>query len=211
MKGLQKAGGVSALLLAASFVLLIVANVVIPPSLGITEQADWGNPAKLSAVVSASRIIGLIQILFAVAFTLTAPGLNDQLQERSPNLMRIATASGLGGAVLFLATGMFNFAAPAALASLYAQNPAAVTTADLAVVGGVATGLITAAIFAAGWWALLASWAGLQGGLPKILSYLGLLFGALAILTFAIPPFNPLGALFGIVWSAWLGIVLWRS
>jgi len=211
MKGLQKTAGVGALLLAASFVLLIVANVVIPPSLGITEQADWGNPAKLSAVASASRIIGLIQILFAVAFTLTAPGLNDWLQERSPNLMRIATASGLGGAVLFLATGMFNFAAPPALASLYTQNPAAVTTADLAVVGGVATGLITAAIFAAGWFILLASWAGLQGGLPKILSYLGLLCGAVSILAFAIPPFNPLGALLGIVWSAWLGIVLRRS
>ena len=70
---------------------------------------------------------------------------------------------------------------------------------------------LTAAIFAAGWWALLASWAGLQGGLPKILSYLGLLFGALGILSFAIPPFNPLAALFGIVWSAWLGIVLRRS
>ena len=211
MKNLQKAGGMGALLLAVCFLLLIIANVVIPPSLGITEQADWGNPAKLSAVASASRIIGLIQILFAVAFTLTAPGLNDRLQERSPNLMRIATASGLGGAVLFLATGMFNFAAPLSLASLYAQNPAAVTTADLAVVGGVATGLITGAIFAAGWWALLASWAGLQGGLPKILSYLGLLFGGAAILSFAIPPLNPLSALLGIVWSAWLGIVLWRD
>jgi uncharacterized protein DUF4386 len=211
MNNMQKAGGMGALLLAVSFVLLIVANVVIPPSLGITGEADWGNPAKLSAVASAARIIGLIQILFAAAFTLTAPGLNDRLQERSPNLMRIATASGLGGAVLFLASGMFNFAAAPALASLYAQDPAAVTTADLAVAGGVADALITAAIFAAGWWALLASWAGLQGGLPKILSYLGLLFGALGILSFAIPPFNPLAALFGIVWSAWLGIVLRRS
>jgi hypothetical protein len=71
--------------------------------------------------------------------------------------------------------------------------------------------LIRASIFAAGWWALLASWAGLQGGLPKILSYLGLLFGAAAILSFAIPPLNPLSALLGIVWSAWLGISLLRE
>ena len=178
MKGLQKVSGVGALLLAVSFVLLIVGNVVVASRLDAT---------------SSSRIVGLIQILFAVGFTLTAPGLNDRLQERSPNLMRIATASGLGGAVLFLATGMFNFGAP----------PAAV--------GDVGTALIRASIFAAGWWALLASWAGLQGGLPKILSYLGLLFGAAAILSFAIPPFNPLSALFGIVWSAWLGITLLRE
>lgn len=178
MKGLQKVSGVGALLLALSFVLLIVGNVVVPSNL---DEA------------SSSRIIGLIQILFAVAFMLTAPGLNDRLQESSPNLMRIATASGLGAAVLFLATGMFNFGAP----------PAAV--------GDVGTALIRASIFAAGWWALLASWAGLQGGLPRILSYMGLLFGAAGILSFAIPPLNPIGALLGIVWSAWLGMVLLRS
>ena len=83
--------------------------------------------------------------------------------------------------------------------------------ADLVLGGGVADGLLTAAIFASGWFVFLASWAALRGGLPKILSYLGLLFGAVSILAFAIPPFILIGVLLGIVWGIWLGIVLLRE
>lgn len=211
MKGLQKVGGVSALLFGVSFVLLIVSNAVIQPSLGITGPADQVNPAKLLPLASTLRILFSIPILFAVAVSLTTLALNERLQERAPALMRIATASGLGGAALFLGSGMFSFAVLPALASIYAQNPAGVTTTDLALAGGVADGLVTAAIFASGWWVLLASWAALQGGLPKILSYVGLLFGAVSILAFAIPPFTIVGALVGIVWAFWVGIALLRE
>jgi hypothetical protein len=211
MKDLQKVGGVGALLFGASFVLLIVSNAVIQPNLGITGPADGVNPAKILPVASTLRILFAIPILFAVAVSLTTLGLNDRLQERSPALLRMATASGLAAGVLFLAVGMFSFKILPTLASIYFQNPAGVTVADLAVASEVADGLLTAGIFASGWWVLLASWAALQGGLPKILNYLGLLFGAVSILTFAMPPFSIVGAFVGIVWAIWLGIVLWRG
>jgi hypothetical protein len=211
MKGLQKVGGVGALLFGVSFVLLIMSNAVIQPSLGITGPADGINPAKVLPAVSTLRIVFSIPILFAIAVSLTALALNERLKEHAPTLLRIATNSGLSGAVLFLASGMFAFVALPELASVYSQSPAGVTTADLALADGVATGLLTAGIFASGWWVLLASWAALQEGLPKILSYIGLLFGALSILAFAIPPFSIVGAFVGIVWAIWLGIALWRG
>jgi hypothetical protein len=211
MRGLQKVGALGALLFALSFVLLIVSNAVIQPSLGITEPADGINPAKVLPVVSTLRLVFAIPILFAVAVSLTTLALDERLQERAPAQMRIATASGLAGAVLFLGTGMFAFVALPELASIYAQNAAGVTIADLALADGVDTGLLTAAIFASGWWVLLASWAALPEGLPKPLNYLGLLFGAVSILAFAIPPLSILGAFVGIVWALWLGIVLWRE
>jgi hypothetical protein len=77
--------------------------------------------------------------------------------------------------------------------------------------GGVDEGLLRAGIFASGWWAFLANWAALRGGLPRFLSYIGLLFGVLGILAFAIAPFGLLGAVVGIVWAVWLGLVLLRE
>jgi hypothetical protein len=209
VKGLQRLAGVGALLLAASFVLLIVSNAIIQPGLGLNSPADQLNPAKVFPVASTLRLVFSVPILFAVAFTLIVVGLNDRLQERSPGLMRLALASGLGGAVLFLASGMFAFDGLAVLAGLYAQSPASVTAGDLALAGGVSDGLLTAGIFAAGWFVALASWAALRGGLPRILNYLGLLFGVLSILAFAIPPFSLLGGVVGLVWAVWLAIALW--
>lgn len=211
MKGLQKVGGAGALLFGVSFVLLILSNAVIQPSLGITGPADGINPAKVFPIVSTLRLLFSIPILFAVAVSLVTLALNERLRERAPTLMRIATNSGLSGAVLFLGAGMFAYVILPELGSIYFQNAAGVTTADLALADGLATGLLTAGIFASGWWVLLASWAALQGGLPKILSYIGLLFGALSILAFAIPPFSIVGAFVGIVWAIWLGIILSQS
>jgi hypothetical protein len=61
---------------------------------------------------------------------------------------------------------------------------------------------------------LLISWVALRaGGLPKALSYLGIVVAAAGILS-ALPGLGDLGMVFGlvqIVWFIWLGIVMLRS
>ena len=65
-----------------------------------------------------------------------------------------------------------------------------------------------------GMWTLLVSLAALRSaGLPKVLNFLGLLVGAIGILTI-LPALNDLTGLFGmgqIIWFVWLGIVLLRT
>ena len=211
MKGLQKIGAIGALLLGVSFVLLILGDAVIEPGLGLNSPADGINPAKVFPVVATLRLVFSIPILFGVATSLTALALDERLQARAPAVMRISTAAGLIAASLFLAAGIFSFVGLPELAGVYADNPASVTPAVFAVADAVATGLLTAAVFASGWWVLLASWAALRGGLPKILNYVGLLFGAVSILAFVIPPFLAVGGFVGLVWAFWTGIALLRE
>ena len=47
--------------------------------------------------------------------------------------------------------------------------------------------------------------------LAKPLGYLGLVFGAAGALSFLAPPLTLLGAVLGIIWSVWLGLVLVRE
>jgi hypothetical protein len=64
-----------------------------------------------------------------------------------------------------------------------------------------------------GLWTLLVSLAALRtGGFPKILNILGMLVGAVGIISL-IPGLADLGGVFGlgqIVWFVWLGIVMLR-
>jgi len=73
-------------------------------------------------------------------------------------------------------------------------------------------GLIFAGDHALGWVLLLIGWAALKTrGLPRILSYLLVLYGIIAILEFAVHPFMIVGVILGIIWGVWLGVVLLRS
>jgi hypothetical protein len=211
MKGLRQAGSVGALLFALSFILLFLSLAVIQPSLGVIGPADGINPAKILPQASAFRLLFAIPILFGAGVCLTALALNDRLQAQAPSRMRIATAAAVIGSALFVAAGSLGFVALPELASVYAQNASGVTTAEMALIDGIATALLTAGVLAAGWWVLLASLAALAGGLPKILAYVGLLFGLVAILAFVISPLTIVGAILGIVWAVWVGIVLMRE
>jgi hypothetical protein len=211
MKGLRQAGSFGALLFALSFILLFLSLAVFQPSLGVNGPADGINPAKILPQASAFRLLFAIPILFGAGVCLAALALNDRLQAQAPSRMRIATAAAVIGSTLFLAAGSLGFVALPELATVYAQNATAVTTADMALVDGIATALLTTGILASGWWVLLASWAALAGSLPKILAYIGLLFGLVSILAFVISPLTIVGAALGIVWAVWLGIVLMRE
>jgi hypothetical protein len=136
------------------------------------------------------------------------------LKSGAPALMQVAAALGIIWAGSLIASGMVSNAGIAPVLALYAKDPA---QAALAWQGfeTVASGLGNGnGEILGGLMTLLVSLAGLRaGGLPKGLNILGLLVGALGVLSI-LPWMIGLTGVFGlsqIIWFVWLGITLLRS
>ena len=99
------------------------------------------------------------------------------------------------------------------VADLYGEDPAQAASVWL-VLDSVENGLASEFEIPGGLWVLLVSWAALRGGgLPRALSYLGVVIGVAGLLTVA-PGIEALNIIFGlgsIVWFVWVGIVMLRD
>jgi hypothetical protein len=213
MKRLQKIGGIAALVQGLLFIIFPIFLFVILPRQGLPATAGpdiLADPASVLTAASKTPLVsifGLLDVPIAVSLVLVVLALHERLQGDSPMMMRIATGAGLIGTVLFLAVGMVRFTGISELAARYSQDQAGVTTAYQAV-DTVVEGLNNAAVFAFGWWVLLASWTGLTAGrLPKLFCSVGLLLGVTGIITFVFP----VPPVLGIVWFPWLGALLLRD
>jgi len=213
MKTLQKVGGFAALYMAIAHLIGIVIFLVVLDYPSITDPAQKValNVDKQMVVFSTNLLMYVFFGFFLIALTLA---LYDRLKSGSPALMQVATAIGIIWAGSLIASGMVANAGLAMIIPLYAQDPAqaAITWQGIEAVtnglgnanGEILGGLLT----------LLVSLAALRaGGLPKALNVLGLVVGALGIITI-IPMLTDLVGVFGlgqIIWFVWLGIVLIRS
>ncbi len=213
MKTLQKSGGIAALYMAISHLIGIVIFIVILDVLSITDPAQ-----KLALNIEKQTVIFstnlLMYVFFGFALIVLSLALYDRMKSGAPALMQVATAIGIIWAGSLIASGMAANAGLATIVALYAKDPtqAALTFQAIeAITNGLgnANGEILG-----GPLTLLVSLAALRtGGLPKGLNILGVLVGAVGIITI-IPAFNALVAVFGlgqIIWFIWLGIVLLRS
>ena len=210
MKSIQKAGGFAALYMAISHLIGIAIFLVVLNYPGITDPAQ-----KVALNVDKHMLVFatnlLMYVFFGFALVALSLALYDRLKSLAPALMQLATAIGIIWAGSLIASGMIANAGLAAIMPLYAKDPAqaALTWQGLeAVTGGLgnANGEILGGVMT-----LLVSLAALHtGGFPKVLNILGLVVGAVGILTI-IPEMNTLVGIFGlgqIVWFIWLGIVL---
>jgi len=214
MKTLQKSGGFAALYLAAANLVGMVLFLVVLDYLSITDPAQ-----KVALNVDKHTVIFVTNLLMYVFFGLflivLSLALYDRLKSGAPAIMQVATAIGTIWAGALIVSGMVANAGLAVIVPLYAKDPAqaALTWQGIEAVvhglgfgnGDILGGLLT----------LLVSLAALRaGGLPKGLNILGLLVGAVGILSI-IPGLTELMAgIFGlglIIWEVWLGIVLLRS
>jgi hypothetical protein len=213
MKTLQKSGGIAALYMAAAHLIGIVIFIVILDVLSITDPAQKlaMNIEKQTVIFSTNL---LMYVFFGFALIVLSLALYDRLKSGAPALMQVATAIGIIWAGSLIASGMVANAGLATVVSIYAKDPAqaALTWQGIEAVAnglGNANGEILG-----GPWTLLVSLAALRtGGLPKGLNILGVLVGAVGIITI-IPAMNALVSVFGlgqIGWFIWLGIVLLRS
>jgi hypothetical protein len=213
MKTLQKSGGIAALYMAISHLIGIVIFLVILDYLSITDPAQKValNVDKQMVIFSTNL---LMYVFFGFALIVLSLALYDRLKSGAPAIMQVATAIGIIWAGSLIASGMVANAGLATVVSIYAKDP---TQAALTWQGieAVANGLGNAnGEILGGLWVLLVSLAALRaGGLPKGLNILGLLVGAVGIITI-IPALNALVGVFGlgqIIWFVWLGIVLLRN
>ena len=214
MKTLQKFGGFAALYLAAANLVGMVLFLVVLDYLSITDPAQKValNVDKHTVIFATNLLMYVFFGLFLIVLSLA---LYDRLKSGAPAIMQVATAIGLIWAGALIVSGMVANAGLAVIVPLYAKDPAqaALTWQGIEAVvhglgfanGDILGGLLT----------LLVSLAALRaGGLPKGLNILGLLVGAVGILSI-IPGLTELMAgIFGlglIIWEVWLGIVLLRS
>lgn len=213
MKTLQKFGGFSALYMAASHLIGIVIFLGVLDYLNITDPAQKValNVEKQTIVFSTNL---LMYVFFGFALVILSLALHDRVKVGAPALMQAATAIGILWAGSLIASGMVANAGLAIVASLYAHDPAQaiLTFQSIEVVAnglGNANGEILGGV-----WTLLVSLAAWRsGGLPKGVSVLGWLVGAVGIITI-LPALNDMTGLFGvgqIVWFIWLGIALLRD
>lgn len=214
MDNLKRAAGVAMLIQAAQFLWLLLFLLVLLPQAGFASPAALNDPAKALPFAATSpfpSILFLVTILWAVTVAIPVLALYERLRTHSPGVIAIATTFGLMVAVLFLARGILGFSGLPVLANLFAQNPTEVGPAYLAV-NTVLSALAASAVFAYGVWLLLTNWVALKSAaLPRLHGYLGLIFGGAGVLGFLIPPLTLLGAVLGVVWTLWLGIVLLRA
>ncbi len=214
MKTLQKTGGFAALYLAVAYLIGMPLFLVVLDSLSITDPAQ-----KVALLVEKQMVIFstnlLMYVFFGVVLIVLSLALYDRLKSGAPAIMQVATAIGIIWAGSLIASGMVANAGIAPVVALYATDPAqaALTWQGIETVAnglGNANGEILG-----GLWTLLVSLAALRaGGLPRGLNILGLLVGAVGILSLIPGLTDLLTGVFGlgqIIWFVWLGIVLLRS
>jgi len=213
MKTLQKSGGLAALYMAIAHLIGIIIFLVVLDYLNITDPAQ-----KVALNVDKQKVIFstnlLMYVFFGFALIVLSLALYDRMKSGASALMQVATAIGIIWAGSLIASGMAANAGLATVVALYAKDPAQAVMTFQAI-EAVTSGLGNAnGEILGGPWTLLVSLAALRvGGLPKGLNILGLLVGAVGIITI-IPTLNALTGVFGlgqIIWFVWLGIVLLRS
>jgi hypothetical protein len=213
MKTLQKFGGFAALYLAVAYLIGMAIFLVVLDYPGITDSAQKVALLVEMQMVTFSTNL-LMYVFFGIFLIVLSLALYDRLKFGAPAIMQVATVIGIIWAGSLIASGMVANAGIAPVVALYAKDPAqaALTWQDFETVAsglGNGNGEILG-----GLWALLVSLAALRaGGLPKGLNMLGLLVGAVGIITILPGLIDLVGvfALSQIIWFVWLGIVLLRS
>ena len=213
MNSLQKIGGFASLYLAVAYLIGIVLFLFV-----LDYPSIVGPAQKVALLVDKQMVVYitnlLMYVIFGVFLVVLALALYERLNTTSPAIIRTATAIGIIWAGALIASGMISNAGIAPVVALYGKDPAQSASTWLAIESvanglGGANGEILGGLFT-----LLVSWAALRTNeLPKGLNYLGLLVGAVGIIS-TIPGLSDLAGLFGmsqILWFVGLGIVMIRK
>ena len=216
MDYLQKAGGVAALIEAATFLVgfALFFTLIAAANYGSLEISPVQNAAFLSEnqlIMYAWNFI--IYVLFGLVLVVLTFALHQRLKTAA-HITPVATAFGLIWSGLVIASGMVANVGASVITDLYAKNPEQAGDLWLSL-HVVVDGLGGGNEIVGGIWVVLLSVAALRvAGLPRSLNTLGIVVGCAGLLT-SIPAFAEIGgSIFGlglIVWFIWLGVVMLMS
>jgi uncharacterized Tic20 family protein len=209
MKNLQKLGGMAALYTGVAYIVGMLGFLLV---VGWPDDPSQQVAVLVNNQVTQHLLYLIVYQVWAVFLVVLTLALYERLKADAPITMQIATAIGIIWATVVIASGMIFNIGMDNVVSLYGTDPARATTVWI-VIASVCDGLGGGNEILGGLWMLLISWAALQGGLPKVLNYLGIGIGVAGILS-ALPRLGDVGLIFGmgqIVWFVWLGIIMLRQ
>lgn len=217
MNDLQRMGGVSALIMAATFVMAFAVFLGVLLPAGYLDEGI--SPADKVAILVENQLAASIgwlapYVLWGIFIVVLSLALYDRLKSGAPAIAQMATAIGLIWAALVIAAGLVATLGIRTVVDLYATDPeqAGLVWVTVETVAGGLGG--EAWEILGGTWLLLIGWAGLRTReLSRALSYLALLLGVAGIIT-VVPPLEPAVFVYGIgliVWWVWVGIVMLRD
>ncbi len=214
MSSLQKAGGISAILAAGTYLFgfVLLFTLLAPAGYGSDDIDAMRAVAFIDANMGLMTLWNLvIYVLNAFVLAVLVLALAERL--RPAPVALVSGAFGLMWAVLVLGAGMIANVALVAVQQSYAVDPQAAATMWTTLTA-VENGLGGGNEIAGGVWVLVTSLAAWRlGVLPKALNALGLLIGVSGLIT-VIPALAAAGAVFGlgfIVWFLWVGVALLRG
>lgn len=212
MRGMQRAGGVGALVAAATFVVGLSMFVTV-----LLDYTTAQSPAQAVAFLAEHRAAVTvwnltITIVFGIALVPLVLALRDRLGSVAPQRSRVAAVFGLIWSGLIIATGMILNVGYGSILDLHVDDPDAAATA-WAAVDIVTNGLGGGNEIVGGIWVLLLSvtaWG--SGMIPNWLNGFGVGAGVSGVLT-VLPGLESVGAVFGLglaVWFVGVGFFLVR-
>lgn len=212
MKTMQKSGAFAAFYLAAAYLAGIILFLVVLDYPGITDPVQKAALLiEKQGVIFSTNLI--MYVFFGLVLVVLALALYDRLKAGTPALMQAATVIAIIWAGSLVASGMVANAGINPVVAMYSTDPAQAALMWMnfeTVASGLGNGN---GEILGGVWTLLVSLASLRGGgLPRALNLLGLLAGAVGIVSI-LPGLNDLAGLFGIsqmIWFVWLGLILIR-
>ncbi|MFA5385792.1 MAG: DUF4386 family protein [Eubacteriales bacterium] len=217
MNKLQKMGGIAALIGAATNLLAIgvFLTLLAPKGYGF-EDLDPGRTVTFFAdnQVLMSLWYQIQFLVFGVCLIFLSLALHERLKAGSPALAQAVTTFGLIWAVLVIVIGTLSINNLNTVVKIYGENPAQAATVwttlksvETGLGGGGGETIVNAL------WFLLLSWTALRvRELPRVLNYLGVVIGAVGILSVVLASVD-LMSVYGlglIIWFVWLGIAMLR-
>ena len=201
---LRRVGGIIALANGLFLVWFLVLFFLVLPSLGF-QTSYFDDPPRFIAFVTSHYALyfwtSLIGVVVVATLILLVQALGERTRAAPAALARVATSFGAFGSIVMLLNWLFQYAT-----MRVAGSAPAVAVGYQQGAGVVFNMTNMGAFLTLGLWIALVSWAALRyGGLPRAVSYLGLLTSLVNLLVLFDVPF---GVVLTALWFIAVGAIL---